>query len=377
MLQELKTSLQKNLSNLPGWRTRRKIVVIESDDWGAIRMASGSAYRSLQNAGVLPFDSDEERYLSNDALASGDDLEALFDVLDNVKDCNRRSAVFTAVSLVANPDFQKIKESGYQTYFYEPFTETLKKYPNHSNSFSLWQQGIQSGVFIPEFHGREHLNVSSWLRALRAGNEDTLTAFEHGVYGITPRNPINHVSYQAAFDIDDLAEINYLKSVLEEGLTLFQQLHGYSASFFVPTNGPFNNGLEECLDGNGIKYIGASKIQLEPIGGGQFRRRFHYPGQKNHLGQVYTGRNCVFESSSQLKSDWVDSCLKEIEIAFTWRKPAVVSTHRVNYIGWLNPKNRDKGLKELSRLLTTITSKWPDVEFMTSVELGALIMNNK
>lgn len=30
----------KNFSNLPGWRTNRKIVVIESDDWGSIRMPS-------------------------------------------------------------------------------------------------------------------------------------------------------------------------------------------------------------------------------------------------------------------------------------------------------------------------------------------------
>ena len=33
----------RNLSNLPGWRTSRKIVVIESDDWGTIRMPSNKA----------------------------------------------------------------------------------------------------------------------------------------------------------------------------------------------------------------------------------------------------------------------------------------------------------------------------------------------
>jgi hypothetical protein len=35
-----KHDLIRNLSNIPGWRTNRKIVVIESDDWGAICMAS-------------------------------------------------------------------------------------------------------------------------------------------------------------------------------------------------------------------------------------------------------------------------------------------------------------------------------------------------
>jgi len=33
-------SIKSHLLNLPGWHTNRKIVVIESDDWGSIRMSS-------------------------------------------------------------------------------------------------------------------------------------------------------------------------------------------------------------------------------------------------------------------------------------------------------------------------------------------------
>lgn len=29
----------KNLSHLPGWRTNRKIIVIDSDYWGSLRMS--------------------------------------------------------------------------------------------------------------------------------------------------------------------------------------------------------------------------------------------------------------------------------------------------------------------------------------------------
>ena len=36
-----------NLLNIPGWRTKRKIVVIESDDWGSIRMPSRDIYEKL------------------------------------------------------------------------------------------------------------------------------------------------------------------------------------------------------------------------------------------------------------------------------------------------------------------------------------------
>lgn len=365
--------LVKNLSNLPGWRTKRKIVVFESDDWGAIRMPSVNALNNLTKAGILPFDEDERRYLENDSLASESDLERLFEVLSSVKDINGNHPVFTALALVANPDFKKIRESNYTQYFYEPFTETLKKYPEHSRSFDLWKQGINQRLFIPQFHGREHLNVQNWLKALRNGNADTITAFENELYGITPRNPINHISYQAAFDIGDKQELIYQKAVLKEGLDLFEQLFGYRSAFFVPTNGPFNNSLEETLYRNGVKYIGASKIQNEPLGDNVFKKRFHYIGQRNRLEQIYLTRNCLFETSSQKLKDWVDNCLSEILIAFKYKKPAVISSHRVNYIGFLNPSNSYNGLKQLHVLLNNIMKNWPEVEFLTSNEMGNLI----
>ena len=69
--------------------------------------------------------------------------------------------------------------------------------------------------------------------------------------------------------------------------------------------------------------------------------------------------------------------MEEIEIAFQWGKPAVVSSHRVNYVGSIDPSNRDNGLNELKKLLNKVLQKWPDVEFMTSAELGDLIRSEK
>jgi hypothetical protein len=74
-------------------------------------------------------------------------------------------------------------------------------------------------------------------------------------------------------------------------------------------------------------------------------------------------------------TDWIGNCLKEIEIAFRWNKPAVISTHRVNYIGYLVPENRERSLKQLEVLLSSMLKRWPDIEFMTTSELGDLINN--
>jgi hypothetical protein len=80
----------------------------------------------------------------------------------------------------------------------------------------------------------------------------------------------------------------------------------------------------------------------------------------------------VFEPSRE-GTHLVDTCLKEIDTSFRWNKPAIISSHRVSFVGALYPENRDNGLRQLSELLKGIVKHWPDVEFMTTEELGALM----
>jgi hypothetical protein len=366
--------LQRHLSNLPGWRTNRKIVVIESDDWGSIRMPSRKVFDTLSKAGLDLTSGDSLRYNLYDCLATTEDLSALFEVVSSVRDKNGNPCVFTPISLVANPDFEKIKASGFQEYIYEPFTETLKRYPGCERSFPLWQEGIEKGLFVPQFHGREHLNVSAWMRSLQAGHRDTRQAFDQGMWGFItlPEDKVN-VSFQAAFDLENPSELSYQETIIREGLALFKTLFGYPAVFFVPPNGPFNRSLEKTAAENGIRYMAASKIQDEPLGNGQTRKSLHWLGRKNQHGQRYITRNCFFEPS-QKGRDWVSSCLNEIRIAFRWRKPAIISSHRVNYIGAIDPKNRERGLKQMKTLLDQVVNTWPDVEFMTTAGLGEVLL---
>ena len=58
------------------------------------------------------------------------------------------------------------------------------------------------------------------------------------------------------------------------------------------------------------------------------------------------------------------------------KKPAIISTHRVNFIGSIFQKNADENLKKFDYLLKTILKKWPDVEFMTSGELTQILNQN-
>lgn len=338
-------------------------------------MPSKDAFTSLIKGG-LDLESDGG-YLYNmyDSLATGEDLASLFEVLNSVRDSSRRPVVFTPVSVVANPDFNRIRQSDFAGYFYEPFTVTLEKYPGCENSFSLWKKGIEDRLFIPQFHGREHLNVRAWMKALQSRNKKVQIAFENGLWGISTANdPEIKVEIQAAFDFFDPEDLIYQKEVIISGLNLFERLFGYRSTLFVPPNGPFSSNLESVCEAEGIKFISSSRLQVEPLGRNRTRIRIHWLGQKDQYGLTFLIRNCFFEPC-QPGQDWVDSCLKDISRAFRRNRPALVSTHRVNYIGALYKHNRDTGLAQLSLLLKSVMKYWPEVEFITSEELGRLIRN--
>ncbi len=372
-----KSEIQVYLSNLPGWFTKRKIVVIESDDWGSVYMPDRKSLEALKAKGI-PLTS---HYVNNDTLESNEDMEMLFEVLRKHKDGTGRAVVMTGVNVVANPDFEKIRANGFTKYEYELFTDTAKRFAGSNRIYELWQQGISERLLVPVFHGREHLNVQRWMRLLREGNKTLRLAFDYGVSALSKDMEGERLpDLRAAFDIDRIEDIPYLREVITTGMDAFEKLFGYRSSFFIPTNGPFNNSLEVLTAKEGVKYTGTGKIQREPLGNGAYKKHFRYIGKRNHHGQIYLTRNCFFEPNSWESSrdrDWVGSCLKEIEIAFRCHKPATISSHRVNYMGTIDRGNRANGLKKLDILLTQIIKRWPDVEFMTSMELGDVVAGKK
>ena len=286
----------RHLRNIAGWRTNRKIIVFESDDWGSIRMPSRNVFEKLKQQGLDLTSGDSFRFNSYDTLAKSEDLELLFEVLCRFRDKNGNNVKLTALSVVANPDFKKIRESDFSQYFFEPFTDTLKSYYGDNSSFLLWKEGINLGIFVPQFHGREHLNVPVWLKNLRNKDRETLLAFDFGVWSFNRQTALPEIpKYQAAFDLVDVADLDFHASAIKDGLTLFEILFGYRAQYFVPPNGSINNSLNAVSAKAGIKFRSASRIQLEPLGNREYRKILHYSGQKNKDGQVYLIRNSIFE----------------------------------------------------------------------------------
>lgn len=359
----IKQIITHNLLNIPGWRTKRHIVVFESDDWGAIRMPSREVYEKLFSEGYRV---DKNVFESNDSLAREDDLCALFEVLHRYKDVNGSHPIITANCAVANPDFEKIKSNDYQHYYYELFTETLKRYKGCEHSFELWKQGTAEKVFLPQFHAREHLNVAKWMHDLKAGDEDVLHVFEYGIMGLFPKSDYKNY-YQVALD-DSEYQLQPLSEVVSEGLDLFENIFGFKSKTFIAPCYTWRPELEKTLYGKGVLGLQGMVCQFNPGG----KTIWHFMGTRNELKHVYTIRNCSFEPTLGIG---LENCLSRMNFAFRWHKPAVISTHRINFMGSINEDNRTRNLNNFDTLLKEILRRWPDVEFMSSDQLVEEINN--
>lgn len=362
--------LIKNISNIIGWRTKRKIVVIESDDWGSVRIRSKKDFEEMSRKGL---DLNNSNYTMNDCLESNSDLSNLFELLLKHKDSTGRPPVFTPMCIMANPDFEKIQRNNFQEYYYENFAETCNRYPNSNQVLDLWRTGIKERLFVPALHGREHLNVSRWLKLLQIGNKGVMTAFDHCSFGPDSYKGIAIPEYLGAFYSDKISDIAYLEEVIKTADELFKINCGYNPTHFIPPNRESVKLLDITLNKIGVKYLTMAKIRKHPVGNGKHQTELVWLGKKNTTtGQFYITRNSWFEPSHR-HIDFVDRGLKEMEIAFRWGKPAVFSSHRVNFVGSIQPENAAYGLKELNRFLIAVIKKWPEIEFMTSTELGELI----
>jgi hypothetical protein len=375
MLNNFKKKAGLHYLNSKGWKTNRNIIVIESDDWGSIRMPNVETYNKSLKRGIRV---DNCPFNSYDTLADNNDFSALYTTLLKFKDIYGNPPIITANTIMANPDFEKIAAEGYQNYYYEPFTKTLENYFPGQKIFSRWKEGIDQNIFFPQFHGREHLYVKRWMNFLSQNSEETMYTFNNKFFGVSTNiTEENRDTYLAALDFEDKKELEGQKIIIKEGLQLFKATFKYNSESFIAPNYTWHTSLEPYLKELGIETLQGGRVQREPIEGLGTIVKKHKMGEFNRSEQIILVRNVEFEPSLNKNIDWHRYVINQISNAFLWKQPAIISTHRLNYIGSLQESNRNQNLLVLEGILKEILKKWPNVEFMTSNKLGKLIKSER
>ncbi|TCP58773.1 hypothetical protein EV663_11739 [Rhodovulum bhavnagarense] len=363
-----------NLRHARGWSSDEKLLVLNVDDYGNVRLASARARAELE-ARITGFGGYMDCF---DALETREDLEALFEVLEGVRDCAGEPAVMTAYALSANPDFERIRAE--RVYSYEPLPTTFARCAAqapaaYEGAWSLWRDGERAGIFRPQFHGREHVNVALIETKLAQGHADLEANLAlESMAGLSGVEEMPGVGFTHAFGGDNPNQLDRQREILRDGVKLFESVFGFTSKTFTPPAQKLPRALVNDLRPMGILTLDRPFIQRPAHGRFPRLPRLSFPTAPQKWQPGCIVRTVSFEPGQGSYSDPIGHALRQIEQAFRWRKPAVVSSHRVNFAGHIDPENRRKGLRALEELLHRIVATWPDVRFIGADDLAQTML---
>lgn len=373
MLPKIVNHALDTFANIRGWRTNRHLIVFESDDWGAIRMRDAAALQAMTKRGLRLPRSAYDRF---DCLESRRDLENLFNVLDANRSRRHEPPIFTFNTVMGNPNFQCIKEDNFTRFSHEDLFQSYRRY--HGDDLrACWNQAIQESLIKPQFHAREHLNVDLWLADLREGFPETKLAFDYDYYALTTitSSPTQR-HYLGAHWPESISHLQNINAIVSDGLAMFEREFGFRSRSFIACNYLLPKEVEAAIAAEGVELIQGKRASLKRTTARIRSALTGYTGFRNQYGQIYSARNVRFEPFEDGSRDWVASAINEIGRAFFWGTPAIVSTHRVNYVGGLDQRNSDRNIRLLDLLLKKIIASWPDAEFITSDDLLSCIVTS-
>ena len=354
------------LSQIKGMKTNDKIVIIESDDWGAERIPSVKIREKLKKRGL---DMDSNPHSRVDTLESELDYLELFDVFQKVNDkYPDKNPILTCNFIMGNPDFHRIRKSNFSEYFFEPFTNTYKEKYGNDNALNLLKEGIAKGFIYPQFHGRDHLNIHFWMQQLNESQSDYRIAFPFDTYSIDSIKLKRINSIMASYDYTNPSQKSDILNSISEGVDLFANIFGFNSVSTVPPRYLWDLEVEKEFVKKNVKVFQTAITQQLPKLYHNKKIK-HFTGKKSSTSIIYSVRNAHFEPSYDLNYNWINQVMEKAKIAFFLRTPLIISTHRLNFVGGINEKNRKDNLAFLYELLIAIIIKYPSVKFSTTSKI--------
>lgn len=346
------------------------LIIFESDDWGCIRMPSKEVKERIAK---ISTDSVNDPYLQFDCLETNEDLEILFNLLSGYKDIQGNHPVITANFVLQNPDFLKIKNSHFQEYFAVDFRDSFADNKNSDRVFSLQKKAFYEGLLCPQFHAMEHIHVERWMQALKGGDALIRLAFENNLISLrNNRTPPCISFFMDAFHPKDEGELKSINQIIENGLIKFRNIWGIPAKSVIAPCYFWHKDSEIIFSENGIEIIQGLRVQKESKLNGDpysYNKVRHTQGKKNSLGLNYFYRNAFFEPSTDKARDWVGECLSQVKKSINRYGFVIISTHRLNFMGAIEPGNRELNIKLFQSLLDELHRQFPGLQYGTSLDL--------
>lgn len=354
-----------NLINVLGKRVKAKYLVFQSDDWGSERMPSRAVFDTLSKQNWINVNGCP--YTKYDTLEHFVDLERLGNILKKYKDKNNRHPIFTLNYNVSNPDFDAIKSNDFKEYYHISSNQSYQN-NNRGNVLDLVFRGIENQIFEVQYHGKQHYHIGEYMNLLCKNGSTLSKVFNYNMYALSFVNAKDiETPYLATYypfpNYDRVSDFN-------EGIDVFVKIFNKAPSSFIAPVYIWNDEIEQAAIDKGAKIIQGLFFRNDFENDLKGKKNYRFSSDRSF--GLNTIRNCFFEPSTLENYDWISNCLYEIEASFRFNKPAIISSHRLNYMSGIFQENAENGLKMLDSLLKEIMKRWPDINFITTDELSKI-----
>lgn len=344
---------------------RLKAVVLESDDWGLCAWAPDrEAWTAL--ADTPAFRSRAGRRYGGSTLESTADVKALADLLLDHRGGDGLPPVWQANTVMANPDYPRLSAASR-----DPSSLPLVELPGMPGRWTrpgLWDEvrrATDAGVWWVELHGLHHLPESAWLAALRRGDGDARRALEQ-------ESPVC-AAVEASGEYDPSEPSDHRRRDLERAVARFRTLTGRVPRSFCPPDYRWDESLEAEAERLGVTtFQGKAEQAGSPFP--QLRRLLiglRWPHVRG--ARFYMPPRTAFEPCGPGEgrtSAAIETALRCARGAWKRARPAVLSSHRLNYVH-LDPEWSKRGRDALHELLAALCRE--GATFLTDAEVRALV----
>ena len=319
------------------WREpvlRRPVLVIESDDWGP-----GPAWHA------------ERLALVGKCLASHHDTDG-------------RPALMTLGVVLGAPDTVAMAQNALAEYRRITLDDARSR-----GLLEEMQAGASKGVFSLQLHGMEHY----WPPALlEAANKDEsvrawLTGDEFPPCEALPSALQSRWVDGSRLPSRPLSPDEIQRAVAEE-TDGWQLIFGQPAKVVVPPTFVWTRGVETAWVAAGIEVIitpGRRYTRRDATGKPSAAEGPIHNGQRASSEAHYLVRDIYFEPE---RGHTAARALEDVSQRFLLGRPALVETHRSNFIG--TEAQCQQSLERLNELLSNALQRWPGLAFMSPEALA-------
>ncbi len=329
------------------WRALRA-VVLESDDWGLSGFFPSAAEAAAVDRAALAAGNFPAPYWGS-TLEDSADVARLAGLLAEHRGADGLPPVLQANYIVSALHYRAAPDSAAWRRY------DLPSLPPRYERPGLWSavdSARARGVWRAEFHGSFHYDDHLRRRAV-AADPRAAAAARLGVL-LFPGS-------SRAWEWGHWRARETLAQELDLALGVFRQRFGHAPVSICAPDYVWDGRAETLWAQRGLNIIQAKREQRHPRWpGGSLGERLlkalaRIRDRSLHPGRTYLDRNCRFEPAQHPggPAAAIAQTVAEVKRAWAAGRPAVIETHRVNYVS-LVPGQAEAGRSALAKLLEAL-----------------------